>query len=154
MERAAGGGAWVGSGSVGRLSLRPVGSIRWSRWFGAADSLDVWPAGEVRSILFGMTVDEVRERVGPLLSAKGAIRAYVFGSVARGTDDGRSDLDLMVIDDEDLPYLARLDKYHGEIVERVRRPVDLFVYREAELEAMRERPFVRRALAEGAVIHE
>ena len=33
-------------------------------------------------------------------------------------------------------------------------PVDLFVYREAEIEALRDRPFVRRVLAEGKVIFE
>jgi hypothetical protein len=32
--------------------------------------------------------------------------------------------------------------------------VDLFVYREAEIEALRDRPFIRRVLAEGKVIFE
>ena len=99
-----------------------------------------------------MDIDEVQAAVAPLLAAKGASRAVLFGSVARGTDDGRSDVDLIVVDDSDLPYFARLDKYYDEMVETLRRPLDLFVYREAEFEKMRERSFLRRALAEGKVI--
>jgi len=91
--------------------------------------------------------------VVPLLVAKGASRAVLFGSVARGTDDGRSDIDLIIVDDADLPYFARLDKYYDELVDMLDRPLDLFVYREAEFEQMRERPFVRRALAEGKIIY-
>jgi predicted nucleotidyltransferase len=101
-----------------------------------------------------MGIDEIRVCVAPLLAAKGATRAVLFGSVARGTDDGRSDIDLLVVDNDDLPYFARLDKYYDELVDLLHRPVDLFVYREAEMETLRDRPFVRRVLAEGKVIFE
>jgi len=100
-----------------------------------------------------MSVEDIRARVTPLLAAKGATRAVLFGSVARGTDDGRSDVDLIVVDDADLPYFARLDKYYDELVDLLGRPLDLFVYREGEFERMREGMFVRRALAEGKVIY-
>jgi uncharacterized protein len=100
-----------------------------------------------------VSIDEIRATVVPLLVAKGASRAVLFGSVARGTDDGRSDIDLIIVDDADLPYFARLDKYYDELVDMLDRPLDLFVYREAEFERMRERPFVRRALAEGKTIY-
>jgi predicted nucleotidyltransferase len=99
-------------------------------------------------------IDEIRACVTPLLVAKGATRAVLFGSIARGTDDGRSDVDLLVVDNDDLRYFARLDKYYDELVDLLHRPVDLFVYREAEIEALRDRPFVRRVLAEGKVIFE
>jgi predicted nucleotidyltransferase len=101
-----------------------------------------------------MGIDEIRACVAPLFVAKGATRAVLFGSVARGTDDGRSDIDLLVVDNDDLRYFARLDKYYDELVDLLHRPVDLFVYREAEIEALRDRPFVRRVLAEGKVIFE
>ena len=100
-----------------------------------------------------LSVDDVRARVTPLLAAKGATRAVLFGSVARGTDDGRSDVDLIVVDDADLPYFARLDRYYDELVDALERPLDLFVYRQAEFESMRDGGFVRRALAEGKVIY-
>jgi len=59
-------------------------------------------------------------------------RALCFSAqVARGTDDGRSDIDLLVVDNDDLRYFARLDKYYDELVDLLHRPVDLFVYREA-----------------------
>lgn len=100
-----------------------------------------------------MSVEDIRARVTPLLAAKGANRALLFGSLARGTDDRRSDVDLIVIDDADLPYFARLDKYYDELVDLLDRPLDLFVYREAEFERMRAGTFVGRALADGIVIY-
>jgi predicted nucleotidyltransferase len=75
-----------------------------------------------------LTIDEIRACVAPLFVAKGAKRAVLFGSVARGTDAGRSDIDLLVVDDDAPPYFARLDKYYDELVELLYRPVGLFVY--------------------------
>jgi len=41
-------------------------------------------------------LDRHREQIRALLAAHGVSEAGVFGSVARGQDDGRSDLDLIV----------------------------------------------------------
>lgn len=113
-----------------------------------------WHSRSRHGMVLSVTVDELKIRMVPLLVAKGARRIILFGSVARGSDDARSDLDLIIVDDEDLPYLKRIDKYYDDLVELLHRPVDLFVYREAEFAAMRDQPFVRGALREGTVLHE
>ncbi|MEW6221003.1 MAG: nucleotidyltransferase domain-containing protein [Thermodesulfobacteriota bacterium] len=101
-----------------------------------------------------VTIDEIAERLGPIVKALGAERAIVFGSLARGTQDQHSDLDLLIIDDEDLPYLRRLDKYFTAISSVFPMPVELFIYRRQELEGMREGAFLAKALAEGITVYE
>ncbi len=44
----------------------------------------------------GMTVDEIKEKIVPILKQRGVTRAAVFGSVARGEDTAESDIDILV----------------------------------------------------------
>ena len=99
-------------------------------------------------------LESLIEMIRPVLEEKRALKAILFGSFARGTEDRTSDIDLIIIDDEDIPYLRRLDKYYDDLVTLLRGPVDLFVYREEEFESMKDGPFVGRALKEGRVIYE
>lgn len=101
-----------------------------------------------------MNVDTIREKIKGLLTEKDAKSAWVFGSVARGTHDRRSDIDLIIIDDEDIHYMDRLSKYHREICACLKSPVDLLVYTSQELKAIRNRPFIRKALKEAISIYE
>lgn len=58
---------------------------------------------------------EITARILPVLEVAGAERAVVFGSWARGTADGFSDLDLAVVLRTDLPPIERprlLDGVH------------------------------------------
>ena len=43
-----------------------------------------------------MTVDEVKQKTGPILERHGVAYAGVFGSVARGEDNPQSDVDILV----------------------------------------------------------
>ena len=78
----------------------------------------------------------------------------MFGSYARLTHDAKSDVDLIVIDDEDLPYLRRLDKYFNDIAHALGMSVDLFVYNRYEFEDMKKGFFIGRAAAEGITLYE
>ncbi len=97
---------------------------------------------------------EIKRRVAPIFAKRGARRAILFGSHARGTADARSDVDILIVDDEDRRYLDRLDKYFSDLSEALDAPVEIFVYREEELERMKELPFVGGALSEGVVLYE
>jgi uncharacterized protein len=101
-----------------------------------------------------MTTEELGCRLKPVFLEKRAIKAILFGSRARGTDDARSDVDLIIVDDDERPYLERLDKYFKDITTRIDAALDLFVYTSAEAEAMKDKPFLSRALAEGVVLYE
>jgi predicted nucleotidyltransferase len=61
------------------------------------------------------------------LAAAGAERAVVFGAYARGTADGYSDLDLVVVLPTDMPFLERWRPLRG-LLDALPVPVDLLVY--------------------------
>jgi predicted nucleotidyltransferase len=99
-------------------------------------------------------IDTIKAKLTPLLERSDAEKAILFGSYARSTQDDRSDIDLIIIDNEDLPYLRRLDKYFADIVRTLEKSVDLFVYNNLEFEDMKEGFFIGRAVAEGVVLYE
>ena len=100
------------------------------------------------------TLDELAARARPALAAVGAERAVVFGSWARGTADGYSDLDLAVVVDTPLPFLERGHLLRG-VVETLPIGVDLLVYTPAEFaRGLEERHGVFDAIArEGVTIY-
>jgi len=102
----------------------------------------------------GHTLEEIAQMAARALKAAGAERAVVFGSYARGTADGFSDLDLVIVAPTDLPKLER-GELLGELLEALPMPVDalLFTPREFE-EGMRRRGDVFEAIArEGVTIY-
>ena len=74
-----------------------------------------------------------------------------FGSFARGDVGIASDLDMIAVMESDLPFIARLEELYLAISPTV--GLDLLVYTPDEFGYMRERAFVRHALAEGRVLH-
>lgn len=46
--------------------------------------------------MFVMSIDEIKEKISPILRAYGIKKASVFGSVSRGDDRSDSDVDLLV----------------------------------------------------------
>jgi len=56
-------------------------------------------------------LDELKRRLAPHL--RGARKAIVFGSVARGSADEWSDLDLVIVADTQRPFLKRYLDFEG-----------------------------------------
>jgi predicted nucleotidyltransferase len=87
------------------------------------------------------------------LSAISAVqRIILFGSYAAGRRDLFTDLDLLVVMDSPLDFVAR----GVELARRLRANValDLLVYTPEEMERMRDRPFLCHALKTGKVLYE
>ena len=91
------------------------------------------------------------ERIAALLVERGATLVVVFGSVARGDVGIASDLDMIAVMQSELPFIKRLEELYGALHPTV--GLDLLVYTPEEFEYMRERGFIRHALAEGRVLH-
>jgi predicted nucleotidyltransferase len=101
------------------------------------------------------TLAVLASRLRPLFEKYGVLRAIVFGSLARGEDTRRSDLDLLIVQETDKPFLDRYDRLLKEIVQAVPgRDVDLLIYTPDELVSLAERRFVATALREGKAIYE
>ncbi|MBI2844643.1 MAG: nucleotidyltransferase domain-containing protein [Armatimonadetes bacterium] len=99
-------------------------------------------------------IETIKDVVAEVAKMNGARLAVLFGSYARGTATDRSDIDLIFVEETDLPYLRRIDRYFDPLVDRLKAPLEMLVYTPAEFEKMKDRPFVRRALAEGLVVYE
>jgi len=79
-------------------------------------------------------------------------RVILFGSFSQGRRDLFTDLDLLVIMDSPLDFVARGVALARRLTASV--ALDLVVYTPQEIERMRDRPFLRHALATGKVLYE
>ena len=78
------------------------------------------------------------------------IAAYVFGSVAAGTADEHSDIDVILVRDTDLPFFDRIREIMDLRLEF--GAADLLIYTPAELDEMlgeEGRHFFKRAVRTG-----
>lgn len=91
----------------------------------------------------------------PTFEKHRVLRAVVFGSFGRGDVSRRSDLDLIVVQDTQKPFLDRYDELLQDIAQAVPgRDVDLLIYTPQELAHMADRPLIATALREGKIIYE
>lgn len=80
-------------------------------------------------------------------------RIILFGSWARGTATRRSDIDLFILWDCDMPPLERIGKVLTLLLDAP-SPVEVIVYTPAELVRCAERPFMRQLLVEGKLLYQ
>ncbi len=82
----------------------------------------------------------------------GAIKIILFGSLAYGTTDVNSDLDLLVV----MPVKHSGKEWQKHIYENIERntAADIFVYNETEFTKFRESIFLQNALNSGKIIYE
>jgi len=79
-------------------------------------------------------------------------KVILFGSYAAGRRDLLTDLDILVVMDSPLDFVAR----NVELARCLRAGValDLLAYTPQEMERMRDRPFLRHVLKTGKVLYE
>jgi predicted nucleotidyltransferase len=92
------------------------------------------------------------ERLTAAAAGLGVQRIVLFGSMVQGNPGLTSDLDLLLVWDTPLGFLARTAELYRCLQPRV--AADLLVYTPDEMERMVHTPFVRRALERGKVLYE
>ena len=97
---------------------------------------------------------ELVERLRQALRKRGARRAIVFGSYARGNADAFSDLDLVVIAPSERPFIERFHDF-SELWKLHAGGIELLVYTPEEWQDMldRENGFAVTVMQEGLDIH-
>lgn len=97
----------------------------------------------------------VRETIDAIVREFRPEMIIVFGSVAKGTADEYSDLDLLVVMDTDLEYHARASAIY-RVVYRIPIPKDIIVLTPEEFESEKENPlsFVSEIVRTGRVFYE
>ena len=97
-------------------------------------------------------LDEV---VGAIVAAGTPLKIVLFGSRARGNAKPHSDIDLLVIEESNLPKYRRAARYYVALADFLLGQ-DIVVRTPAEIEEWREEPnaLVTTALREGKVLYE
>jgi len=96
-------------------------------------------------------LDEELNRIMKKIKGDDSVRqVLLFGSLARGDLHEGSDIDLIVVRETDKKFLDRLDEFYFDASE----PLDILVYTPEEFEEMKKRPFIKRAMKEGRILHE
>jgi predicted nucleotidyltransferase len=101
-----------------------------------------------------MSMTELKEELDRILkrleSDPTVHLVLLFGSLARDDARSASDIDLIVVKETEKKFLDRLDEFYEDAGEAL----DVLVYTPLEFEEMKQRPFLRRAIREGKILHE
>ncbi len=103
------------------------------------------------------TFEEVSSAIVAVAREIGATRAILFGSFARGTNDRRSDVDVVFIQQTDERFVQRPSRALRLLYERIRgRAIDVLIYTPSEFEDMKAsgNRFIERIATEGKVLYE
>ncbi len=74
-------------------------------------------------------IDKVKKEAVPILKANHVNRAAIFGSVARGEATLTSDVDFLIEFKKERPTLFDMGGLKGDLEERLKRSVDLVLFR-------------------------
>jgi predicted nucleotidyltransferase len=100
-------------------------------------------------------VEEISRLIKPVLERYGVERGILFGSYARGTQTPRSDLDMILVQSTAKPFFERYEGLLRDLYKVLPGiDIEVLIYTPEELESIRKRRFISRALAEGKVIYE
>ncbi len=103
------------------------------------------------------TFEEVVSSIIAVAREIGATRAILFGSFARGTNDRRSDVDVVFVQHTNERFVERPARALRLLYERIRgRAIDVLIYTPSEFEDMKisGNRFIERVVAEGKVLYE
>ena len=100
-----------------------------------------------------LSQEEVRRRISAYAAGTPVLRAIVFGSFARGSADSASDVDVILIEPTERPFVER-GLAHLPLF-RIGVGVDLLVYPPEEYERLRSEghPLIERAEREGITVY-
>lgn len=94
--------------------------------------------------------DEI-QRLTRELKSLGAKRVVLFGSMAKGRADLRTDIDLLVVMESADDFVIRTAALYRRL--KPKAATDILAYTPDEFDRIRDRPFIRKALNEGVVLH-
>lgn len=95
---------------------------------------------------------ELNRAIEAMISLK-VEKIVLFGSLAKGEVKSKSDIDLIVIWETDLPFMKRLETLYEAIKPNL--AMDILAYTPQEIEELYgKNPFITKALNEGCVLYE
>jgi uncharacterized protein len=98
---------------------------------------------------------DLKDLFRPFFEKSPAIKAYLFGSRARGDAEAESDVDLVIVADTDRPFVERCRDFFG-LFEACPAALEMLVYTPEEFRRMpdQDNPFLVKAMEEGRLLYE
>ncbi|MBI5471558.1 MAG: nucleotidyltransferase domain-containing protein [Ignavibacteriae bacterium] len=103
------------------------------------------------------TREEIAAAIISVAKEIGASKAILFGSFARGTEDRRSDVDVVFVQETEERFVQRPDKALRMLYRLIRgRGIDVLIYTPQEFERMLTSGnfFITRVVREGKTLYE
>ena len=99
-------------------------------------------------------IERIKKLLLPVFKESKTKKAYLFGSIARGTQTRKSDVDLMIITETDKRFFDRHDEY--ESIQQILSDssVNMLIYTSDELSKISHSVFIKQILEEGEIIYE
>ena len=97
---------------------------------------------------------EITHLLRPFFAGTNTRKAIVFGSIAKGSQTKRSDLDLIIITDTEKRFFDRYETYERIHSLIPNRSIEMLIYTPDELKNISHRTFIRQILDEGKIIYE
>jgi uncharacterized protein len=108
----------------------------------------------IRRVNGKMTVTRLKKMLYPVFKNREISKALLFGSYARGTQDSKSDIDILIIKKTDRRFLDRFEEFTELYSLLKNHAVDLLIYSPEEVERNSHRTFIRTILSEGVALYE
>jgi predicted nucleotidyltransferase len=99
-------------------------------------------------------IERIKKLLLPVFKKSKTRKAYLFGSLSKGTQTRKSDVDLMIITETDKRFFDRYDDYERIQQILTDRSVDMLIYTSDEIANISHRVFIKRILEEGEVVYE
>ena len=99
-------------------------------------------------------INQISRRLKPLFEKNRVKKVILFGSVARGTQTRKSDLDLVIILETGKRFFDRYDDFEEINDLMAGRHIDMLIYSPEEFERISHRKFIQTILSEGKIIYE
>lgn len=102
-----------------------------------------------------MQVEELKSLFEPVLSKTTAQKVYLFGSMARGTADEYSDVDLVIVADTERPFVERFKDFM-DLLKVSPAAIEMIVYTQDEFHRMYEQNngFILNVIEKGKILYE
>ena len=99
-------------------------------------------------------LEEIRTLLEPTFKELGVGKAILFGSMSRGTDTRRSDIDLLIVVATEKRFFDRYQSFEEIFRFFKGRSVDLLIYTPEELDRIAHRRFIKMILTQGQTVYE
>lgn len=99
-------------------------------------------------------IERMKSLLLPVFKESKAKRAFLFGSLSKGTGTRKSDVDLMIETETQKRFFDRYEDFEKIPAILSDRSVDMLIYTSEELSKISHRAFIKNIIEDGVILYE